>query len=508
MLKDDQKLQEQIRVQELKNEELKEILRKNKKDLKYKTGVVIGDNLRPRKNILTIPRKLHRLKAEYVAGGEAGAVSQEDAIAYYKYLQEEYRQLSFYNDKDQLDITYAIGEEVYKAQHSLLACIRLPFRLWKIRKENRRVFRQSGDILPAIAGIDKSVLFIATNGAGLGHLTRCLAVARRMKRLHPETEIIFLTTSLALTVVQREGFTAYCIPSQMLIKNISSGQWNALLKTMMSELLQLYRFEAVIFDGAFPYASITAAMAGKKIPKVWIRRGSEKSKEIVEKRAVAEKDFDYIIIPGEANEKAVSTSEKHLPVPPIVYLDKNEIWSREEVRRYLKISEKKTVVYIQLGAGNINDIDSDISKVVSELRKYPDVVMVLGESLIGKELKIIEDDIVVIKDYPNSKYFNGFDFAISACGYNSFHELVYFGIPTIFLPNMQTKSDDQYARAMIAGNQDASMVVTDIGSMELSDAIARMMDKNENEKMRKNSSRIIEFNGADYAAQMIVDLLK
>lgn len=508
MLIDDKEIHERIRIQQNRIEEVKAELRENKKDLKYKTGVLIGENLHPRKKIFTIPGKLRKMNREYIGVDKDEVVSREDPIAYYKYLQDEYRQLSFYNEKEQSDITFAIGEEVYKAQHSLVACIHLPFSLWKIRKENQRLLKRTGEELPVIEGIDKCVLFIATNGAGLGHLTRCLAVARRMKKLRPETEIIFLTTSLALTVVQREGFTAYCIPSQMMIKNISSGQWHALLRTMMSELLQLYRFEAVIFDGAFPYASITATMAGKKIPKIWIRRGSEKSSGIAEKRVAAEKDFDYIIIPGEANENAVAEDEKHLPVPPIVYLDKNEIWSREDVRRYLKIPKEKTAVYIQLGAGNINDIDSDISKVVSELRKYPDVVMVLGESLIGDELKVIEDDIIVIKDYPNSKYFNGFDFAISACGYNSFHELVYFGIPAIFLPNMNTKSDDQYARAMIAQNQNAGMVVTELGSKELTDAIAGLMDKAENEKMRQNGRKIIEFNGADNAATIIVDMLK
>lgn len=510
MLIDETEIMNQNKHLEQTIASLRNELAQNKKDIKYRIGLAIGENLRPRKKIVKIPVKLWEAFQNKEFANPAGdSMATKDPLAYHKYLQEQVRQLSFYNQKNHSDIIYTIGEEVYNARYSLKAFIRLPFRLWEIRSNNQRLVRThehvSSPTLPPIEGLGESILFIATNGAGLGHLTRCLAVARRIKKKQPEVEIIFLTTSLALTTIRREGFTAYCIPSLMLIKNMSSGQWNALLKTMMSQLLQLYKFSAVIFDGAMPYASITATMAKEKhIPKIWIRRGSEKNNELTEKRSEAEKDFDYVIIPGEAKEPPKKFDQKLYPVPPIIYLDKSEIWSREDVRRYLKISENKVVVYVQLGAGNINDIDSDINKVIMELRKHPGVVMVLGESIIGNELKIIEDDIVVIKDYPNSKYLNGFDFAISACGYNSFHELIYFGVPTIFLPNMNTKTDDQYARAMISQNHDAGIVVTDIGTGELAYAIDRMCDPAQNEKMRENCRKIIQENGADSAADLIL----
>lgn len=507
MLIDEQEVLQQNRLLEQEIKELKSALNDNKKELKYHIGLTIGENLRPRKKILGIPKKVKELLRDGVADKEDNC--PEEPFAYHKYLQEQKSRLIFYNDINRSDIHYAIGEEVYNARHSISAKIRLPFRLWRIRKSNHAMDYSHGVELPPIEGIEESILFIATNGAGLGHLTRCLAVARRLKKRRPQAEIIFLTTSVALTTIHREGFTAYSLPSMMLIKNITSGQWNVMLKNMMTELLQLYNFSAVIFDGAIPFAAITAAMAKENnIPQIWIRRGSEKSGELIEQRDAAEKDFDYVIVPGEAQEPHRASDEKHIYVPPIIYLDKTEAWSGDDVRRYLKIPSEKIAVYVQLGAGNINNIDSDINKVILELRKHPDVVMVLGESMIGDELKIVEEDIIVVKDYPNSKYLNGFDFAISACGYNSFHELVYFGVPTIFIPNMNAKVDDQYARAMIAQNHDAGIVVTDIGSPELAEAIACMCDKAENGRMRANCSRIIQNNGADNAADIIINILK
>ena len=63
---------------------------------------------------------------------------------------------------------------------------------------------------------------------------------------------------------------------------------------------------------------------------------------------------------------------------------------------------------------------------LSILKKYEDIDVLLGESMIGERLKIIGERVRIIRDYPNSIFFKAFDFAIMAAGYNSFHEAVQF----------------------------------------------------------------------------------
>ena len=36
--------------------------------------------------------------------------------------------------------------------------------------------------------------------------------------------------------------------------------------------------------------------------------------------------------------------------------------------------------------------------------------------------------------FPMSRYFRAFDLAVAAAGYNAFHELIAFGVPTLFVP--------------------------------------------------------------------------
>ena len=45
-----------------------------------------------------------------------------------------------------------------------------------------------------------------------------------------------------------------------------------------------------------------------------------------------------------------------------------------------------TLCYIQLGAGNINDIDSELSWTIKAIEKYPEIYIVIGESMLGERL--------------------------------------------------------------------------------------------------------------------------
>src|SRR5699024_2188019 len=58
--------------------------------------------------------------------------------------------------------------------------------------------------------------------------------------------------------------------------------------------------------------------------------------------------------------------------------------------------------------------------------------------------------VVCSRVYPLSKHFAAIDLMITNAGYNSFHECVYAGIPTIFVPNEAPEMDDQTLRASFA----------------------------------------------------------
>ena len=52
-----------------------------------------------------------------------------------------------------------------------------------------------------------------------------------------------------------------------------------------------------------------------------------------------------------------------------------------------------------------------------------------------------------------------FDASVQAGGYNSYQEMRMLGIPTLFIPNMDTGMDDQVARCKIAEEEGWGLVV-------------------------------------------------
>ena len=68
--------------------------------------------------------------------------------------------------------------------------------------------------------------------------------------------------------------------------------------------------------------------------------------------------------------------------------------------------------------------------------------------------------MTILRDYPNSLYYNAFDYSIQAGGYNSFHEMRSMKLPTLFYPNLKTGMDDQKSRCLISVDEGWGIVNT------------------------------------------------
>ena len=134
------------------------------------------------------------------------------------------------------------------------------------------------------------------------------------------------------------------------------------------------------------------------------------------------------------------------------------------------------MVYVQLGAGQINDITSEIRITLDEILKHDEVHVVLGESMIGSRIDVQLANVHVLRDYPNSQYFRGFDAVVQAGGYNSFHETRAFGVPALFYPNLETGMDDQLARCLVAEAEGWGYVVEKRTPTSIRDGIQKLLN--------------------------------
>ena len=322
------------------------------------------------------------------------------------------------------------------------------------------------------------VVFFPTNGVGFGHFTRMYALAKRWKKHSPSTEIVFFTTMPTLHILYSEGFPTYHLAGRKKFKDMSASEWNTMLEEQLSLVFTQHSPSHFIFDGAFPYRGMLNAVSSfQGIKNVWMRRGMFKKGSNIPIDSI--QHFDLIVRPEDsipASIDEISHDVETLSVPPIVLLNDDDLLPRKEARLRLMVPQDSTVVYVQLGAGRINDINSEIRLTIDSLLSEG-VSVVLGESMLGERLPVEIEGVFLLRDYPNSMFFNAFDASIQAGGYNSYHEVRKFGLPTIFYPNMETGMDDQLARCKQAEIEGWGIVVESRNEQSISAAVSRLLEK-------------------------------
>lgn len=424
------------------------------------------------------------------------------------------------NESESLDIPdfsrdsaeYALGSILVEAYHSPLKIVSLPFRLIRegVRLKSERLPKNPPKKNTGIWDDYKasnSVIFFPTNGVGFGHFARCYSIAERMRRNDPDIEIVFLTTMPTLHFLSDINALAYHLPGRYRYSNLSASEWNSMLSDLMITVLKQHAPKAFIFDGAYPYKGMTDVLRDiSEVKKYWVRRSGENvsAKPLPEGRMSV---FDYVIKPGDSihveamNE--VDSNTKLIRCDPILISDQFNVFPKGSLRKRLGIPEEAVLAYVQLGAGKINKISSELKNSLDAISSHSSAYIVYGESILGERRILDHPRIRTLRDFPNSRYFSDIDFAILAGGYNSYHEAVQFSIPTIMFPNLKTKRDDQSARVKAAGELGCMIVLNDRGRKTVRAAVDRIMDEKVRREMREAYKQIELINGAETIAKFI-----
>ena len=360
-------------------------------------------------------------------------------------------------------------------------------------------------------GVNRNcIVFFPTNGVGFGHFTRLLSLAKKIREKDKDIEIIFFTTMPTLHILAEEGFPAYHISGRYRYNDMPPNIWNSLCEEMLNMIFSLHRPKAFVFDGSYPYRGMLNAIKSRQTDmlKIWLRRGAikENSKSIP---VDSINHFHAIVRPGDSVDTDFGSELDHgtavIQCNPIMLTESDKMAPKGDLRKRLGIPLDSTLCYIQLGAGNINDIDSELSWTIKAIEKYPEIYIVIGESMLGERLSSEYKRVRILRDYPNSRYFSDFDFAILAGGYNSFHEAIEASLPTICYPNMKTGRDDQLARAMVAEEAGCMVVLKNRTESKIQIAIERISEPEVRDMMKANFSILHRTNGSEQVADWILE---
>jgi hypothetical protein len=339
----------------------------------------------------------------------------------------------------------------------------------------------------------------------MGHLTRLLAVARR---LPDSIAAVFLTMSQALSAIHQFGFHAEYVPSFRDTRS-DMRSWNAWLAKVLEHILDAYSIQAVVFDGNVVYPGIRDATSDREnCPLIWIRRGMWRPDQDNVQSLQSGENVDLIIEPGDiAAEFDSGASADHrervVMIDPIRLLDPHEILPRDESCGRLGLDPDQRYVLIQLGTGNnynYFDLIGDAIRIIKESRAGQPVLV---QWLTADTTLDLWPDVTRLRCFPISRYYRAFDFTISAAGYNSFNEIISYGVPSVFAPNLNRAMDDQSARAAYADQHGAAVHLDHEMLPELERVLAVMFEEEHRRAMTDKCLRIAKPNGAERAARLI-----
>ena len=361
-------------------------------------------------------------------------------------------------------------------------------------------------LVPPILPPAKSrLLMVAGNGIGLGHITRLMAIA---KYLPDWVEPMFLTLSLGTTVLRQAGYSADYIPAHRKI-GVSSESWNAAFALELLAAIDACSAAMVVFDGNDPFPGIVEVMKLRTdLAWVWVRRGFWQPHQNANPNNLHL--FDMVIEPGElaadddgGGTRNLSGAER---VGPVLLSDPLDRLDRITAATHLGVDPARKNVVLQLGARQNFDFASLRSALLDTLSAF-DVDMLEIENPLANYEPPVPGDPPRQKVYPLFPLSNAIDLMITTPGYNAFHESIYGGIPTLFVPNEAAEMDDQLLRAAFATSAGLALMMTVADTPRADAKIKEALSPEFSAMVRHRSGRLMYNNGAEKAAHLIRDFL-
>ncbi len=320
----------------------------------------------------------------------------------------------------------------------------------------------------------KRLVFVsyAVNGKGLGHVVRQLAIQKWVQRLCAfsgvATEHWFLTTSEADTVVFREGFASFKLPSKTIIDDtgLDKPSYLAMARLWVHNAIALLRPDVLLVDtfaqGSFHELGLVLDLVPHK---VLVQRPvkAEFARHTSHHSAAAA--YDLVIVPE--HEDDVPDVREALGVPasrlrfvgPVVRPDVDGGYDRTTARARLGVGTAPHCVLVTGGGGGDDTVEALFDAVHAAVGHLDDVHVVYAVGPLYRGTPRHGHRRTHFCDHDLAEHAAAFDVAVSAAGFNTIHELLVCGVPTVVVPQDKI-ADDQLARASRYADRGAFVVQT------------------------------------------------
>lgn len=364
------------------------------------------------------------------------------------------------------------------------------------------------------------ILFYAVNGLGLGHLTRLMAIARKLRE-QQSVQPIFLSSSEASQLLYQEGFAHFKVPSKNSAS--SSGMKKSELQQIYQFLLQsvyaVFKPSVMVVD-TFPVGLLNELFGilqlHNGIPKVLVQREVKEEKKN-DLRIRQQGFYQHVIIPHHDKDTSVALREnvEHSYVGPILIRDKSEVFNREKALSVLGYQELAyqdkdqmiKTVYVNLGGGGDSEFSAGLRKIDQIAMQFPHLHFFIPRAPLARRLpEFHSSNLHLFSYYPVIEILSAFDLAISALGYNSFHELIYTETPTIFFAQ-ERGFDDQADRGRKGVEKKLCRFIQNFNEKSIISELNAMQQMHIYREIKESLGKEAMANGARKAASIINSFL-
>ncbi|MFO1210136.1 MAG: glycosyltransferase [Amaricoccus sp.] len=334
---------------------------------------------------------------------------------------------------------------------------------------------------PAARPAPADIVFLPTNGVGLGHAQRCTLIAGALgpRRAH----LAFAAYPSCMSLIKSRGFDVMPLIGRSPI-HAQSHEHD------LANYLRLRALTAgartLVFDGGYVFESVYRTVMAGEVAGVWIRRGLWQDSQDNSVALDREKAFARVIVPSEAFDelnRPYSRGEHVHPVGPIVqevYLPAAVGRLREGLAERYGRSFDRLAISL-LGGGVAADRGAQVQALCGLFERRTDTLH-LVVAWPGATLEpgwFGWRNSRVVRTHYAAVLAAVADVAVTAAGYNSFHEMLYNRVPAIFVPQTGPFMDDQSARARAACDRGLATMAAPHELMKLERLMVQYLDDGE-----------------------------
>ncbi len=351
-------------------------------------------------------------------------------------------------------------------------------------------------------------LFYATNGLGLGHVTRLLAISRALRRQDPSHEVLILSRCEAGPFPQEDAPFTLRIPGSASARRsgLSPKSYYQTTQTLLWQAVSSFDPHLLVTD-TFPEGpeGELAPIMKWPIRKAFVYRDSRP--EVFQERDLRPRLAPYQLI-------LVAHEPETIVLPPWLRKDPRVMHtgvvseapspdSSRSLRDRLGTAGE-TSVLVTLGGGGDPEAESVLPVILQKLRDHKVGLFVATGPLSRK----IPEGVTArewFPAWPLSPWIPAFEFAVASGGYNTVAELGASRIPSLLIP-FDRDLDDQQKRVREAEKEGWAISAGSRRKPEIEQGIDRLLREGSSLKKRA-AGGTDHSSGADRAAALLLALL-